>query len=65
MEPINKKGGAFGSVKKYFAQCDAMHEMKIQTFRSANGGEFSSHAVEEFLASSQYKHVVSAACWQQ
>jgi transposase InsO family protein len=47
--------------KKYFARCEAMHGVKIKALRSDNGGEFTSHAFEEFLASSGHKHVVSAA----
>ena len=60
LEPIKKKSDAFGSIKKYLAQCEAMHGVKIKAFRSDNGGEFTSHAFEEFLAYSGCKHEVSA-----
>jgi hypothetical protein len=65
LEPIKKKSDAFGSIKKYFARCEAMHGVKIKAFRSDNGGEFTSHAFEEFLASSGCKHEVSAAYSQE
>jgi len=65
LEPIKKKCDAFGSTKKYFAQCEAMHGVKIKAFRSDNGGEYTSHAFEEFLASSGCKHEVSAADSQE
>jgi hypothetical protein len=42
-----------------------MHGVKIKAFRSDNGGEFTSHAFEEFLASSGCKHAVSAAYSQE
>ena len=65
LEPIKKKSEAFGSIKKYFAQCEAMHGVKIKAFRSDNGGEFKSHAFKEFLASTGCKHEVSAANSQE
>jgi hypothetical protein len=65
LEPIKKKSDAFGSVKKYFARCEAMHGVKITAVGSDNGGEFTSHAFEEFLASSGCKHEVSAAYSQE
>jgi len=65
LEPIKKKSDAFGSIKKYFARCEVMHGVKIKAFRSDNGGEFTSHALEEFLASSGCKHEVSAAYSQE
>ena len=61
LEPIKKKSDAFGSIKKYVARCEAMHGVKIKAFRSDNSGEFTSHAFEEFLASSGSKHELSAA----
>jgi hypothetical protein len=42
-----------------------MHGVKIQAVRSDNGGEVTSHAFEEFLASSGCKHEVSAAYSQE
>jgi len=42
-----------------------MHGVKIKAFRSDNGGEFTSHAFEEFLASSGCKHELSAAYSQE
>jgi len=65
LEPIKKKSDAFGSIKKYFARCEAMHGVKIKAFRSDNGGEFTSHAFQEFLASSGCKHEVLAAYSQE
>jgi len=65
LEPITKKSDTFGSVKKYFALCEAMHGVKIEVFGSDNGGEFTSHAFEEFVASSGCKHEVSAAYSQE
>jgi len=61
LEPIKKKSDAFGRIKKYFAQCEARHGVNIKAFCSDNGGEYTSHAFEEFLASSGCKHEVSAA----
>ena len=65
MEPIKKKFDAFASSKKYFARCEAMHVVKIEAFRSDNGGEYTFHAFEEFLASLGCKHEVSAAYSQE
>jgi len=65
LEPIKKKSDAFGSIKKYFAQCEAMHGVKIKAFHSDNGAEFTSHAFEEFLAASGCKHEVSGADSQE
>ena len=65
LDPIKKKSEAFASIKKYFARCETMHGVKIQAFRSDNGGEFTSHAFEAFLASSECKHEVSAAYSQE
>jgi hypothetical protein len=65
LEPFKKKSDAFGSVKKYFARCEAMHGVKIKAFRSDNGGEYISHALEESMASSGWKHEVSAAYSQE
>jgi hypothetical protein len=42
-----------------------MHGVRIKAFRSDNGGEFTSNAFEEFLASSGCKHEVSAAYSQE
>ena len=61
LEPIKKKSDAFGSINNYFTRCKAMHGVKIKTFRRDNGGEYTLHALEEFLASSGCKHEVSAA----
>jgi len=65
LEPIKKKRDAFGSIKKYFARCEAMHGVMIKAFRSDNGGEFTSQAFEEFLVSSRCKHEISAAYSQE
>jgi len=65
LEPIKKKSDTFASVKKYLARCEAMHGVKVKAFRSDNGGEYTSHALEEFLASSGCKHEVSAAYSQE
>jgi transposase InsO family protein len=65
LDPIKKKSDAFGSIKKYFARCEAMHGVKIKALHSENGGEYTSHAFEEFLASSGCKHEVSAAYSQK
>jgi hypothetical protein len=61
LEPIKKTSDAFGSVKMYVAQCEAIHGVKIKAFRSDNIREYTSHALEEFLVSSGCKHEVSAA----
>jgi hypothetical protein len=61
LEPIKRRSDAFGSIKKYFAKCEAMHGVKIKAFRSNNGGEYTSHAFKEFRASSGCKHEVAAA----
>jgi transposase InsO family protein len=63
--PIKKKSDAFGSIKKYFARCEAMHRVNITAFHSDTDGEFISHAFEEFLASSGCNHEVSAAYPQE
>jgi transposase InsO family protein len=65
LERMKKKSEAFGSIKKYFARCEAMHGRTMTAFRSDNGGEFTFHAFEEFLASSGSKQVVSAAYSQE
>jgi hypothetical protein len=65
LEPIKKKIDAFGSIKKYFARCEAMHGVKIMAFRSDNGREFTSHAFEECLFASGCNHTVSAAYSQE
>jgi len=65
LEPIKNISDAFGSIEKYFAQCEAMRGVKIKGFRSDKGGEFTSHAFEEFLAASACKHEVSAAYSQE
>ena len=65
LEPIKKKSNAFGSVKKYFARCQAMHGVKIKALHSDTGGEYTSHAFKEFLAFSGCKHEVSAANSQE
>ena len=65
LEPIKKKSDALGSIKKYFAQYEAMHGVKIKAYRSDNGGEFTSHAFDEFLATSVFKHEVSAVYSQE
>jgi hypothetical protein len=65
LEPIQKKSDPFGSIMKYFARCEVMHGVKIKAFLSDNGREYTSHAFEEFLASSGCKHEVSAAYSQE
>jgi len=65
LESIKKKCDAFGSIKKYFARCEAMQAVKIKPFRSDNGGEYTSHAFEEFLASTGCNHEVSTAYSQE
>jgi hypothetical protein len=65
LESIKKKSDAFGSIKKYFARCEAMHGVKIKAFGSHNGGEYTSHGFEEYLSSSGCKHVVPAANSQE
>ena len=65
LEPIKKNSDAFGSIKKNFAQCEAMHGVKINAFRFDNGGEFTSHAFKQCLASCGFKHGVSAAYSQE
>jgi transposase InsO family protein len=65
LESIKKKSHAFGSIKKYFASCEAMNGVKIKAFSSLNGGEYTSHAFEEFLPSSGCKHEVSGVYSQE
>jgi hypothetical protein len=65
LEPIKKKNDGVGSIKMYFAQCEAMHGVKIKAFRSDNGGDYTSHAFEEFLAFSRCKHEVSTPYSQE
>jgi len=61
LEPVKHTSDAMGSDKKYSIQCDAIHAVKIEAFRSDNRGEFTSHALEEFLASSECMRDDSAA----
>jgi len=65
LELIKKNSNAFGIIKKKFSQCEAMHGVKMKAFRSDTGGEFTSHAFVEYLASSGCKHEVSAAYAQE
>jgi len=65
LEPIKKISHPFGSIKNCFARWEVMHGVKLKAFRSDNGGEYTSHAFEEILASSGCKHEVSAAYSQE
>jgi transposase InsO family protein len=65
LEPIKKRSDPFGSIKQYSARCEPMHAVKITAIRSDKGGEYTSHAFEEFLACSGCTHEVSAAYSQE
>jgi hypothetical protein len=49
----------------YYVHSEAMHGVKIKAIRLDNGGEFTSHAFKECLASSEYKSELSAGYSQE
>jgi len=50
LNPIQKQPDAFGRIKRYLAQHEAMDAVTIKILCTGNGPVFTLHGFEEFLA---------------